>query len=105
MNYSSVGKSKPKERLQAQEVHQQESKPLHVLRNVFPWKTKEQFVDHYIIKILVITFVSTIVLNVIYFNSDGLIAFNKPFGRLSATNKNWVNNWSQLRACSPYMKH
>ena len=34
----------------------------------------------YTIKVLVITFVSTIVLNMIYFNSDGLIAINKPFG-------------------------
>ena len=34
----------------------------------------------YTIKVLVITFVSTIVLNIIYFNSDGLIAINKPFG-------------------------
>jgi len=34
----------------------------------------------YTIKVLVITFVSTIVLNAINFNSDGLIAINKPFG-------------------------
>ena len=34
----------------------------------------------YKIKVLVITFVSTIVLNAINFNSDGLIAINKPFG-------------------------
>jgi hypothetical protein len=34
----------------------------------------------YTIKVLAITFVSTIVFNAIDFDSDGLIAINKPFG-------------------------
>ena len=52
MNYSSVRKIKPKLRLQDQEVHQQESKPFHVLRHLFPWKTKEQFVDHLVANVI-----------------------------------------------------
>ena len=34
----------------------------------------------YTIKVLAMTFVSTILFNAIDFNSDGLIAINKPFG-------------------------
>jgi hypothetical protein len=40
----------------------------------------------YTIKVLAITFVSTIVFNAIDFNSDGLIAINKPFGVLLMKN-------------------
>lgn len=43
-NYSSIRKTKPKIQLESEEVR--ESKPVHVLRNPYPWKTKEQFVDH-----------------------------------------------------------
>ncbi|XP_057373214.1 mitochondrial mRNA pseudouridine synthase RPUSD3-like [Daphnia carinata] len=42
------------------------SKPVHAIRDIYPWKNKEQFVDH-------------LAENVIY-NKDGLIAINKPYG-------------------------
>ncbi|KAK4011256.1 hypothetical protein OUZ56_020369 [Daphnia magna] len=50
----------------SEEVNRMKSKPVHPIRDIYPWKNKQQFVDH-------------LAENVIY-NKDGLIAINKPYG-------------------------